>query len=149
MNPPSLSIPDQYYIWVVGVHERNRPMRGCFWCLCVDRQTDGRTDGRTDRQTDRQACRRPDGPVETRRWSQPEPPNDRVTQTENKEGEEKEKHCHSRPPTSAPLNLCWPLSQLASPLPFSLRFHTPSIQTLSLTFLSTLAPSSVLRPAWP
>lgn len=28
--------------------------------------------------------------METRRWSQPVPPNDRVTQTENKEGGERE-----------------------------------------------------------
>lgn len=102
------------------------------------RQTNSRTGWKTDRkrnwvdnqeesenlqsgrQTDKHAGSRPDGQVETRRWSQPVPPNDHVTQTENKEGEEKEKHCYSCPQTPAP-----PHSFLAS-----------LSVTLSFTFLS-------------
>lgn len=92
------------------------------------------------RQTDKQAGRRPGGQVETRRWSQPVPPNDRVTQTENKEGEEKEKHWHSSPQTLAP-----PHSLLASvavclsyPLFYLLSLFTHSV--FFLVFFSRFSP---------
>lgn len=94
-----------------------------------NRQTTGRKRNWVDDQinsenlqTDRQASRRLNGKVETHWWSQPVPPNDRVTQMENKEGEEKGKHCHSHPRTLAPphflgLRLSYPLV-LPSPLVF-------------------------------
>lgn len=85
-------------------------------CQCRSRQTDKHLDERVDRREVnskaefmtgwtlktcagiKAACRRPDGRVETRWWSQSVTPNDPVTQTENKEGPQKEKQCHNPSP---------------------------------------------------
>lgn len=82
-----------------------------------------RTCSQADKQTDRQTGRRPDGQVETRWWSQPVPPNDRVPQTENKEGEKKKNIATVIHKLLHPLTLSWPLSTLPSPLPSSLAFQ--------------------------
>lgn len=84
-------------------------VRNCQW-------TNGQSGWKTDRKSDTQTDQ-----VETHRWSQPVPPNDRVTRMENKEGEVKEKHCHSRPQTLTPPHSLLASSQLPSALPSLLK----------------------------
>lgn len=113
----------------VGLEERQTG-REIEWTTRKTVRTCSEADRRTDKQAGRQAGGRPDGRVETLRWSQPVPQNDRVSQTENKEGEEKEKHCCSRPLSLAP-----PHSLLAS-VSVTLSF------TFSSQLFSSLPPSS-------
>lgn len=141
----TVSQPSRQLDWMKDRREEKSSGRpGRRW-EPVARQTDG--------QINRRAGGRPDGRVETLRWSQPVPPNDRVSQTENKEGEEKEKHCCSRPLSLAPphfllasvsVTLSFTFSQLFSSLP-------PSSGESSLVWLySRLLPPpyccDLLRP---
>lgn len=90
---------------------------------------------RTCSQADKHAGRRPDSRVETHRWSQTVPPNDHVTQTENKEGGSKRNIALNSQTPSHPLGPRFiffiPCFFSNLHLWFSLCFYHPCIVTMS------------------